>query len=150
MKTALQVPSGDGPSSAGVQGARDDLRLRRVSDDIAVRQISDIDAADQRIGSALERQSGRVEDARRASPVQAERRIGRPNAAEAVVVREAQRVTDAGILDSGRAGVVDAIEPRRAVRTEHLHSAGERTRLTAIAVELGRDNQRGGSAGVDR
>ena len=52
------------PNPAGVQGARDDLRLRRVSDNVAVRQISDIDAADRRVGSAFEGKSGRVKDAR--------------------------------------------------------------------------------------
>ncbi len=43
---------------------------------IAIGQIADINATDRWVGCAFERQAGRVENARRARPVQAERRIG--------------------------------------------------------------------------
>jgi len=116
---------------AGLQRASYHLRLHRHRDPIPVGQFADIDAANLWVWGPGKRQSGRIKDRGRTHPHVAEWRICRPDAAKGVVVRQAERAADPGILSRIGGRIIDTVQPVRAVGAEHLHRPGQRRCLVA-------------------
>jgi hypothetical protein len=115
----------------------------------AAEDVAREDAAAQFAGRTGEWHAAWIDDRFETDALRALRRACKPEAAESVVDRNAERIAHRRLRCRGCIGRGDRIEERSALRGEQLNEAVVGARLTARAAEARRDHDRR-AIGIDR
>lgn len=122
--TVGRRPEEGRPNRTRAQRAGNHLWLRRRGHNIAVGQAAHVNAADQRVGSPVERQASGVENGGR-TPLSPKGAFAGQRRPKALLLDKPSGLLTPAYEAVVALWIIDTVVPVRTVRAEHLHRTGE-------------------------